>query len=150
MVGRQEEFGGEDFYVMEKRRLNRREIVQLSLIGRLKKTCHYNNTVILYFYGNCKNETNCGEQGYVLSYINEKIDPEITILSFDGDRGVEVVNTLMKAYNVTSFPCIVVEGHSYCGLHNRDSVESILCENSPDLSICKTNSAASVQAAPQQ
>lgn len=132
----QEAFGSEDFYITEKRRLNRREVMQLSLIGRLKNTCHYNDTVILYFYGNCKNETNCGEQGYVLSYINEKIDPEITILSFDGDRDVQVVNTLMKAYNVTKFPCIVVEGSTYCGLHDRDQVEKILCEKSPNLSIC--------------
>ena len=145
----QEEFGGEEFYIMEKRRLNRREIMQLSLIGRLKKTCHYNDTVILYFYGNCKTEPNCGEQGFVLSYINEKIDPEITILSFDGDRGVEVVNTLMKAYNVTSFPCIVVEGQNYCGLHNRDEVEALLCQRSPGLSICRP-AANATAAAPGQ
>jgi len=132
----QEEFGGEEFYLKEKRRLNRREIVQLSLLGRLKRACNYKNTVILYFYGNCKTVSNCGEQGYVLSYINERIDPEITILSFDGDRDVEVVKTLMKAYNVDQFPCVVVEGTTHCGLQNRDQVERILCENSPELSIC--------------
>ncbi len=132
----QEEFTGEEFYLKEKRRLNRREIIQLSLLNRVKKACDYNNTVILYFYGNCKKEPNCGEQGFVLSYINEKIDPEISILSFDGDREVEVVNTLMKAYNVTSYPCTVVEGRTYCGLHDRDEMTRILCENSPGLSLC--------------
>jgi hypothetical protein len=132
----QEEFGGEEFYLKEKRRLNRREIIQLSLIGRMKEACGYNNTIIMYFYGNCKTVPNCGEQGYVLSYFNEKLDPEITILSFDGDRDVEVVNTLMKAYNVTSYPCLVVEGNTYCGLRNRDELQTILCQNSPALSAC--------------
>jgi len=132
----QEEFTGEEFYLKEKRRLNRREIIQLSLLNRMKKACGYNNTVILYFYGNCKTVPNCGEQGFVLSYINELIDPEISILSFDGDRDVEVVKTLMKAYNVTNYPCVVVEGKTYCGLHDREAMTGILCENSPDLSLC--------------
>lgn len=132
----QQDFTSEDFYLQEKRRLNRREIIQLSILGKVKKECGYNNTAILYFYGNCRTEPNCGEQGYVLSYINEKIDPEITILSFDTDRDVQVVNTLMKAYNVTRVPCVVVEGKSYCGLRNRDEMTGILCENSPGLSIC--------------
>ncbi|MFH1055125.1 MAG: hypothetical protein V1744_03400 [Candidatus Altiarchaeota archaeon] len=137
----EEEFGGEDFYIKEKRRLNRREIIQLSFMGRLKNTCSYNQTVILYFYGNCRTTPNCGEQGYVLSYINEKIDPEIAILSFDGDRETQVVNTLMKAYNVTSFPCLVIEGNTYCGLWNREEVEGLLCKNSPHLSICQISPA---------
>jgi hypothetical protein len=133
----QEEFGGEDFYIKQKRRLNRREIIQLSLIGRMKRICNYNQTIILYFYGNCKNDKNCGEQGFVLSYINEKVDPYISILSFDGDRDVEVVKTLMKAYNVTGYPCMVIDGSTYCGMRNRDEVEKILCQKNPDLPICQ-------------
>jgi len=133
----QEAFTSEEFYIREKRRLNRREIIQLSLLGRVKTMCGYNQTVILYFYGNCKTTPNCGEQGFVLSYINEMIDPEIVILSFDGDRETQVVNTLMKAYNVTGYPCLVIEGSTYCGLRNRDEVEGLLCRHSPGLSICK-------------
>lgn len=132
----QEEFTGDEFYNRQKRRLNRREIIQMTLLERVKRNCGYNQTLILYFYGDCKTVPNCGEQGFVLSYINEKIDDEISILSFDGDRNTEVVRTLMKALKVDRFPCIVVEGQSYCGLRDRDQVEAILCEKSPSLSIC--------------
>lgn len=132
----QEAFTSEEFYIKEKKRLNRREIIQLSLLSRVKNMCDYNQTVILYFYGNCRTDPNCGEQGFVLSYINERIDPEIAILSFDGDRDVQVVRTLMKAYNVTQYPCIVIEDSTYCGLRDREEVERLLCENSPYLSIC--------------
>lgn len=132
----QEEFTGDEFYMKQKRRLNRREIIQLSLLERMKTNCGYNQTVILYFYGNCKQEQNCGEQGFVLSYINEMIDPEISILSFDGDRNVEVVKTLMSAYGVDQYPCIVVEGSTYCGLRDSKELIRILCEKSPNLSIC--------------
>ncbi len=135
----QQAFTGDEFYLQQKKRLNRREIIQLSMINKVKKRCGYNDTVILYFYGNCKAEPNCGEQGFVLNYINEKIDPEVSILSFDGDRNTSVVNTLMKAYNVTSYPCIVIEDSTYCGLMNRGEVERLLCLNSPLLSICEND-----------
>lgn len=134
------EFGGEEFYLKEKRRLNRRAIIHLSMLTKVRNLCNYNQTVILYFYGNCKTDANCGQQGFVLSYINEQIDPEIAIFSFDADRDVEGVKTLMKAYNVTQYPCIVIEGHTHCGLKNRDELMSLLCNYSPRLSICgKTN-----------
>jgi hypothetical protein len=132
----QEEFGGEEFYIQEKNRLNRREVMQLSILGKVKKACSYNHTIILYFYGNCKTVPNCGEQGFVLNYFNEMTDNGMTILSFDGDRDTQVVNTLMKAYNVTSFPCLVVEDGTYCGLRNRDELQNILCDKSPYLAIC--------------
>jgi hypothetical protein len=132
----QEEFTGEEFYMREKRRLNRREIIQLSIINKVREMCDYEQTIILYFYGNCKTVPNCGEQGYVLSYINELIDPEIVIFSFDGDQETQVVGSLMKAYNVTEYPCVVIEDGSYCGLRDRDELMTILCNHSPNLSIC--------------
>jgi len=146
----QEDFTGDEFYVMEKRRLNRREIIQLSLLGRMKQACGYNQTIILYFYGNCSRVQNCGEQGFVLSYINQKIDSEISILSFDGDRDVEVVNTLMKAYNVTDYPCLVIENSTYCGLRDKGEVERLLCDNSPNLSICQRDANGTVEVRPGQ
>lgn len=138
------EFGGEDFYVKEKRRLNRRTLIQLSMIAKVKNYCEYNQTIILYFYGNCKTDPKCGQQGFVLSYINEQIEPEIVIFSFDADRDVEGVKTLMEAYGVDSLPCMVIEGHTHCGLKNNQEVTELLCEYSPNISLCgkKESSAA--------
>jgi len=130
------DFADDEFYIREKRRLNRREIIHLSLLNRIKKHCNYNQTVILYFYGECEKNLKCDDQGLVLSYINQKIDPEIVILSFDADRNVSSVNALMEYYHVNEFPCVVIEGHTHCGLHNRNEMISLLCNYTPSLSIC--------------
>ena len=130
------DFGGEDFYLKEKRRLNLREVIYLSMLERVRQECNNNRTVILYYYGNCKSDPACGEQGFVLSYFNNFISNQTTILSFDGDRDIPAVNTLMKAYNVTQYPCLVIEGHTHCGLKNREELKTLLCTYSPYLSIC--------------
>ncbi len=132
-----QDFGGEEFYLREKRRLNRRALIQFSMISKVRAQCVYNQTIILYFYGNCKQDKRCGQQGFVLSYINEQIDPELTIFSFDADRDVQAVKTLMDAYNVDKLPCLVIEGNTHCGLMDKTGLTTNLCEYSPHLSICE-------------
>jgi len=129
------EFTSDEFYRREKRKLNRREIIQLSLLEKMRKICGYNQTVILYFYGECEKNKKCEQQGFVLTYINNLIDPEIAIFSFDADLNISSVNALIKLYNVTDFPCVVIEGHTHCGLHDRDEMMDLLCRYSR-LSIC--------------
>jgi hypothetical protein len=142
-----QDFGGEEFYLREKRRLNRRALIQLSMLAKVQEYCNYNQTVILYFYGNCKTDPRCGQQGFVLSYINEKIEPEIVIFSFDADRDVESVKTLMHAYEVNKLPCMVIEGHTHCGLRNNQETEGLLCKYSPHLSICGKKEVNSTESA---
>lgn len=126
----------DEFYINEKKKLNRREVIHLSMLKKIRRQCNYNQTIILYFYGLCDVNLKCDEQGFVLSYINSRIDPEISILSFDADRDVYSVKALMEYYNLTELPCIVIEGHTHCGLHNKEQVEKLLCQYSPTLSIC--------------
>jgi len=132
------DIANDEFYIREKEKLNRRQIIHLSMLEKIKKQCNYNQTVILYFYGLCDINLKCDEQGFVLSYINDKIDPEISIFSFDADREVYSMKALMEYYNVTELPCIVVEGHTHCGLHDKDQVEQLLCNYSKKLSICNS------------
>ncbi len=131
------DFANDEFYIREKKKLNRREVIHLAMLSKLKKTCNYNHTIVLYFYGQCEQNRRCDEQGYVLTYINQNIDPEISILSFDADRNISAVDSLIKLYNVTEYPCVVVEGHTHCGLHTSDEMMALMCQYSPSLSICK-------------
>ncbi|MDD5112268.1 MAG: hypothetical protein PHG85_06970 [Candidatus Altiarchaeota archaeon] len=126
----------DEFYINEKEKLNRRELIHLTMLEKIRKQCNYNQTIVLYFYGNCEKNLKCDEQGFVLSYINNKIDPELAVFSFDADRDVYTIKALMDTYNVTELPCVVIEGHPHCGLHNKDEVEGFLCDYSPRLSIC--------------
>jgi hypothetical protein len=126
----------DEFYINEKEKLNRREVIHLSMLEKIRRQCGYNQTIILYFYGMCEQNLKCDEQGFVLSHINNRIDPEISILSFDADRDVYAVKALMEHYNATELPCVVIEGHTHCGLLNKDQVEKLLCNYSPTISIC--------------
>lgn len=128
----------DEFYIREKEKLNRREVIHISMLEKVKKQCNYNQTIILYFYGLCEQNLKCDEQGFVLSYINDKIDPELAIFSFDADRNVYAIKALMDYYNVTELPCVVIEGHTHCGLQNKDQIEQLLCKYSKTLSICNS------------
>ncbi|MBN2014696.1 MAG: hypothetical protein JW778_05905 [Candidatus Altiarchaeota archaeon] len=129
------DFASDEFYIREKKRLNRREIIYMAMLEKVKKMCDYEQMLILYFYGECEKNRECDEQGFVLSYINQRADPEIAILSFDADRNVQSVNSLISLYNITEYPCVVVDEHTHCGLHDKGDMEEILCMYS-NLSIC--------------
>ncbi|OYT54213.1 MAG: hypothetical protein B6U72_03365 [Candidatus Altiarchaeales archaeon ex4484_2] len=129
------DFMNDEFYIREKAHLNRREIIHFTMLERMKEKCNYRHLIILYFYGECDVNKQCDDQGFVLTYINQQIDPEISIFSFDMDLGLSSVNALAEIYNVTELPCIVVEGKAYCGMHNRAEITDILCRHG-NVSIC--------------
>ncbi len=129
------DFTNDAFYMREKKRLNRREIIHLTMLEKIRKLCGFNHLIILYFYGDCDKNRMCDEQGFVLSYVNQKIDPEISIFSFDTDLELSSVNALIELYNVTELPCVVVGGNAYCGLHNKAEMIDIICEHG-NVSIC--------------
>jgi hypothetical protein len=125
------------FYIQEKSRLNRRQLIYMTQLNEVKKNCGDGQSIILYFYGDCYGNRRCDEQGFVLTYLNQKIDSEVAILSFDADRATPSIKSLMDFHNVTALPCVVIEGNTHCGLHDKVDMESLLCRYSPHLSICK-------------
>jgi len=131
------EYSDNPFYLNQKSKFNRQEVMYLSMMKEMKQECEINQTIVVYFYGRCDEGVKCDEQSYVLTYINERIDDEIALFSFDTDLNVASVGLLKAIYNITELPAIVVEEHKYEGFHNKNEVESILCNHS-NLSICKT------------
>lgn len=129
----------DSFYKQEKKKLNRRQLIYLTQLQDVKRACGYGQTEILYFYGDCYGNRRCDEQGFVLTYFNQRIDPEVAILSFDADRATPSIEALMGFYGIDELPCVVVEGRPFCGLHNKEEMMSILCEMSPHLSLCGDN-----------
>ena len=135
------DFMNDEFYIREKRKLNQREIIHMTMQKKMMAACGVNYTTILYFYGECDKNKQCDEQGFVLSYINQQVDDEISIFSFDKDLEIPAVNALMELYNVTRLPCVVVEGNTYCGLHDRDEMMDIICRHG-NISLCRPKKAA--------
>jgi len=65
-----------------------------------------NSNVILFFY-NTKNNQDSLNQGYVLDTLSKKYT-DLTILSFDKDFNESAIGTLTDYYDVTSAPTIVL------------------------------------------
>jgi len=93
-------------------------------VEKLKETCHYNFTTILYFYSN-KNCKDCEMQGYVLSYIKKKYPQKVMIFAIDGNMNLETVKMLKNIYNVTEYPTLVINGHVLKGFQSLETIKDL-------------------------
>ncbi len=130
-----EKFITDPFYLDQKKKFNRNEIIYLSMLENMKQWCTFNQTTILYFYKKKEDCAECDAQSFVLTDLNKDIDQEIAIFSFDSNLKLPSVDTLELFYGIDSFPCIVVENKTYCGLHDKDALIDLICEHD-DISLC--------------
>lgn len=130
-----EKFITDPFYLNQKRKFNRNEIVYFSMLQNMKQWCEFNQTTILYFYKKKEDCPDCDAQAFVLTDLNREIDSEIAIFSFDSDLELPSIKILELFYDIKSYPCIVVENNTYCGLHNKNEMIDILC-GYKDISLC--------------
>ncbi|MBI2523058.1 hypothetical protein HYW19_01590 [Candidatus Woesearchaeota archaeon] len=130
-----EKFITDPFYLDQKRKFNRNEIIYFSLLQNMKQWCTFNQTTILYFYKKKEECPWCDAQAFVLTDLNKEIDSEIAIFSFDSDLGLPSIRTLELFYKIDSYPCTVIEDSTYCGLHDKNEMIDLLCKHE-DISLC--------------
>jgi len=130
-----EKFITDPFYLDQKRKFNRNEIVYYSMLKDMKQWCQFNQTTILYFYKKKEDCPDCDAQSFVLTDLNKEIDSEIAIFSFDSDLELPSIKTLEMFYDIDSYPCTVVEDNTYCGLHDKNDMINILCDHK-NISMC--------------
>jgi len=130
------DFESDYYYLSGKRRVNRWEVTHFSMLSKVKKKCDLNHTILLYFYGECNQNKQCNEQGIELDKLHNLTGGNISVFSFDFDLNTSAVNSLVKVYNVTSLPCIVIEGRTRCGFVKEYDIIRLLCEYSPYQPIC--------------
>ncbi len=104
-------------------------INDMMVLSKVKHQCDANYTIIVYFYSN-KYCDNCKEQGYVLDYYKLLHRESLLIFAIDGDINITLVNALLSAYDVETYPTIVVNGNKYEGFLSKDEFGEILCERS--------------------
>lgn len=136
-----EEFAEDPFYLQQKAEFNRREALYLSTLEGLKKRCSINQTVVSYFYRKKELCPDCDPQSFVLYDLKKELEKqgrenEIALFSFDADLDIVPVGLLIKYYNITEYPCMVIEGKPYCGLYDKEALLGVLCGVSP-LSLCQ-------------
>ena len=105
------------------------------MLKEMKDWCEFNRTVILFFYKKKEDCPDCDAQSFVLTDINKEIGPEIALFSFDSDLDLPSIKTLGLFYKITSYPCIVIEDETHCGLYDKGQLTDLLCDYK-DLSLC--------------
>ncbi len=93
---------------------------------RVKRQCKSENVLNLFFYSNDELKcANCLNQGFILTYVREK-DPRLRTYSFDVDLGSPLIEVLMKRYNITTVPSMVLNNKSYSGFRDKNELLEIL------------------------
>src|SRR3989344_2634549 len=127
-----EEFLKDPFYLEQKEKFNRKEILYFTMFRKMKDICNTNQTIVSYFYRKKDFCPDCDAQAFVLEDLRKSIEKDgnstLALFSFDADFDIPTFNILLDYYNITSFPCLVIEDQRYCGLYDKDNLTSILCK----------------------
>lgn len=103
---------------------------------KIKNSCQDDFMVVLYFYRNEPTCQECMNQGVVLDYYKRQLKDDVLIFPFDTGLNSPVASFLMKAFDITTIPSLVIEDVKYDGFVNRDELKNSFCQNLPDLEIC--------------
>ena len=102
--------------------------------------CGFDYTIVSYFYRKKEFCPDCDAQSFVLSDIKKDLedlerDEELLIFSFDADLELPAVNILIRHYNITEYPSIIIDDRPYTGLYKKNGLKKMLCKDN-NLSIC--------------
>ena len=126
---RTEEFMNDPFFLEQKKSFNRNEVLYFSMVKGMQEWCQLNQTLILYFYKKKEECPDCDAQAFVLTDIKNELNEEIAIFSFDMNLELAPVSILAEYYNVTSYPCIVINENADCGLYNKEKIMNLMVIN---------------------
>ncbi|MES2471148.1 MAG: hypothetical protein V4526_02875 [Patescibacteria group bacterium] len=120
------------------------EIKDYLLNQKLRKTCGFRPTTILYFYSTKEECVDCTRQGYVLTKIRED-NPDIRVYSFDYDLDVSAVQTMITLHKIpASLPVLVINDKVYDGFKSIEEMQAIVPElKASSTSATSTNATSS-------
>jgi len=131
-----EEFQKDPYYLKQKQLFNENEVFYLMLLTKLQRECNLSQGIISFFYQNSEDCKKCDDQSFILSDINREYDEEISIFSFDADLNLTTLKLLENVYNVTNYPCVIINEQPYCGIQGKEFIIDTVCETQ-NLSFCE-------------
>ncbi len=98
------------------------------LAERTRKLCGTDIVTILYFFSDEEECPDCEKQAFVLTYLKKRFKDKLLIFSFDSKFESEpMVPLLKKAYDITTYPTIVVEGKARAGFKDKNAILREIC-----------------------
>ncbi|MEM3122201.1 MAG: hypothetical protein QXH60_02040 [Candidatus Pacearchaeota archaeon] len=131
-----EEFQKDPFYLEQKKAFNENEVYYLLLLSKIKKDCNYKQSIVLFFYKNSEECGKCDDQSFVLTDIKNSAKEEVSIFSFDADLNLTNIELLTNYYNITQYPCTVVDDKKYCGMQDKSFIVEQICKDN-NITICQ-------------
>ncbi|OGB74336.1 hypothetical protein A2V68_01105 [candidate division Kazan bacterium RBG_13_50_9] len=104
------------------------EIRHYLLMQEAASRCGRDFDLILYFYSNDPKQCEeCDNQGYILSYLQEKLGyDQVKMYSFDIRSSSPAVQTLVELHHVKNAPLTVVNGVRYDKFIALEEIEKLL------------------------
>ncbi len=101
------------------------EIKDLLLLRRVDERCKTHTPTVIYFYSNEDDCEDCARQWRALSALRDE-NPEVRVYVFEAKSELSAVQTLAKLYAVGELPSVIVEGKTYAGFTELDTLKSLL------------------------
>lgn len=81
------------------------------LAEKTKDTCNNDIVTALYFYSDEKNCPRCKDQGFILTYMKNRMEDNLLIFSLNHQLATEepLIQMMLDRYNVTQYPTIVID-----------------------------------------
>lgn len=120
-------FNTEDFEILS-RRYVLDNLNYWLLSKKTKELCGYDTVNVLYFFNSaCEN---CPDQGIILTYFKKKMEDKLLVFPINTDivDDEQMISLLVKVYNVTEYPSIVIDDSMHKGIVSTEEFQKILCE----------------------
>lgn len=124
----EDQLGKHDVRVIElKKYYSLLQIRHWLFMQQRKQKCAEGYSLILFFYSNKPDYIRLSEkQGYVLDYLRNEYGLEkVKVYSLDYDLELGVIQSLIKSYNITAIPSLVIDGSLYSGFHGKEELEKL-------------------------
>lgn len=127
-----EEFTESEFYFTQKKLFNQRAVLYYTTMRRMQEMCNLDQVIMTFFYKNSEDCPECDPLSFVLTDIRQDLDrmgivDRLPLFSFDVDLDLAGINILLRHYNITEFPCVVLNENVFCGLKNKNEMKDIIC-----------------------
>ncbi len=111
-------------YIILKKEYSRLLTGYWLLAKKLKDTCGLEASTIIYFFS--KECTTCDDQGFVLSYLKNRMQEKLLVFALDGNLEEPSVKVLKEYFNIKTYPSLIINGKLYGGFYSVEDIEKLL------------------------
>lgn len=99
------------------------------LVKKAEDVCGADRLSVLYFFSE-KKCPHCSDQGVILTYYKKIYGEQLLVFPIDVDfmDSEPVIDVLINAYNITTYPSLVIEDTLYSGMVSKGDLSEIICD----------------------